>query len=435
MRRSSRAGATSVQWRTVEWWCAGAALFLMSGAVFPLMIAGGAGLGAAERSKLQLLSVPTYCLILILTARHLGQLRLALRRNLPLVVLLTLPFVSVAWSIYPMASLRRAMALAMSMMLSFVLAVRFTPRQLVFLVSAVLGSCFVLSLLFAGAAPRLGWMPDGSGMRGVFVHKNVLGWYAAVGAVTSASLIVDAEFTSRRVAVVLAGLSLICLGGSGSATATITVASAAAVAAFYFVLARMRGIARMVFALIFIQLLALVLVAMAEFVVPSLEAMGKDATLTGRVPLWALVDEEIRRRPLLGVGYQAFWTEANPDAWRIWGAIGWPAPHAHNGYRDLLLSFGIVGFVIFVVAAGRGILQGGQLLCRAPREGWLWLNVLVAMVLIMNMTESYLLQQNDFLFILFVAALIMFGFRLPGGARTSPTGEAAHASRFAMQSY
>lgn len=286
MRRSSRAATTSVQWRTMEWWCAGAALFLLSGAVFPLII----GDGAAERAKLQLLSLPIYCLISILAVKNLGQLRVALGRNLPLVVLLALPLMSVTWSIYPTTSLRRAIALAMSMLLAFVLAVRFTPRQLIFLVSAVLSTCLVLSLCFAGTVPRLGWMPDGSGMGGVFVNKNVLGWHAAVGALTSISLIVDNEFTSRRVAVGLAGISLVCLGGSGSATATIAVASAAAIAAFYFVLARMRGVARVVFTLVFIQFLALLLTAMFELVLPALQALGKDTTLTGRVPLWALVD-------------------------------------------------------------------------------------------------------------------------------------------------
>ncbi|MGO8572661.1 hypothetical protein ACC870_37305, partial [Rhizobium ruizarguesonis] len=38
-------------------------------------------------------------------------------------------------------------------------------------------------------------------------------------------------------------------------------------------------------------------------------------------------------------GYQAFWTVANPEATHIWLMLGWAAPHAHNGYRDILLLF------------------------------------------------------------------------------------------------
>ncbi|MGO7785777.1 O-antigen ligase family protein, partial [Rhizobium ruizarguesonis] len=77
----------------------------------------------------------------------------------------------------------------------------------------------------------------------------------------------------------------------------------------------------------------------------ALEALGKDATLTGRVPLWELVDLEISDRWMFGYGYQAFWTVANPEATRIWLKIGWASPHAHNGYRDILLSFGIIPII------------------------------------------------------------------------------------------
>jgi exopolysaccharide production protein ExoQ len=217
----------------------------------------------------------------------------------------------------------------------------------------------------------------------------------------------------RRIALALLVIGLVCLAGSESMTATIAAASAGVLFWFYSTLPRSRGINRVVFVLVSVEIVVLLLFVLAEFLVPVLEALGKDATLTGRVPLWRLVDQEIARHLLLGFGYQAFWTEANPEAWAIWSKIGWMAPHSHNGYRDTLLSFGIVGSSLFAFVLLRGIYQGARLQCRAPQDGWLWLNVLVVMVMVMNLTESSFLVQNDAIFVLFCTAIIMFSLYTP----------------------
>ncbi len=131
-----------------------------------------------------------------------------------------------------------------------------------------------------------------------------------------------------------------------------------------------------------------------------------------------MVDEAIGRQPLLGYGYQAFWTEASSGAWWIWSAVGWMAPHAHNGLRDTMLSLGMAGVALLLIVIGRAVCFGAVLLRRARGDGWLWLNVLVAMFLTMNLTESLLLVQNNFFFTLFAAAIIMFGLH-HGNSRTS----------------
>ena len=314
------------------------------------------------------------------------QLRLAVSRSLPLAVLLLLPFVSVLWSISGSISLRRAIALLASMALAYVLAIRFTPRQLAILVAAVLGPCMLLSLVYAVALPGLGWMPDGAEMRGVFTHKNILGWYASISIIACAAMMVGGS--DRRLGGLFLVASVLCLVASGSMTGLISTASALCLTAFYAILRRLRGLARTLFVLVVLQLVALVAVSLIELLVPTLEALGKDATLTGRIPLWKLVDQEIAKNLLFGVGYQAFWTDANPNAWVIWSEIGWGAPHAHNGYRDTLLNFGLIGLAIFLVAIVRAVIQGATLLCRVQHGGWLWLNVVVGMFLVMNITES-----------------------------------------------
>ena len=401
-----------LRWRTVEWWGAGAALLLQTGVVFPLLMSGGGeGLSDEAMARLRLLALPGYAVTLVLLMHRPGRGLLALRRSPLLVVLALLPFASVLWSVSPTISLRRAVGLALSLLLAYLLATRFTPRQLLLLVGLVLGACMALSLAFAAGAPGLAWMPSGEGLRGAFLHKNVLGWYAALAAFVGAVMARDRALGRRPLGVALCLAGLACLLASRSATALLVTLSMIALAWFHLALAPRRGLGRVLTLLVGLQLAALLLLGLQALLPPVLEAVGRDPTLTGRVPLWALVDEQIALHPGVGFGYGAFWTQANPEAWRIWGEIGWMAPHAHSGYRDGLLGFGVLGMAVFALIVLRALRQGARLQRRAPGEGWLWLNVWVGVFLVMNLTESLFLVPNSFLFTLFATAIVMFSVR------------------------
>jgi exopolysaccharide production protein ExoQ len=260
-------------------------------------------------------------------------------------------------------------------------------------------------------------MASDMGLQGVFIHKNILGWYAAICVLASAGVLGAGDRRLRRLALLSLLAGLACLAASGSMTGLLSLIAAAGFTLFYTILSRLRGAGRALFVLIALQLVAILAISTTELLVPTLEALGRDATLTGRVPLWRLVDPEIGRHLVLGVGYQAFWTEANPNAWAIWSKVAWQAPHAHSGYRDTLLNFGIVGAAIFAAAIVRAMVQGATLVTQARRDGWLWLNVFAGMFLVMNLTESLFLMQNEFLFVLFATAILMFGLREPELAR------------------
>ena len=150
------ADGPALRWRTLEWWGAGVALFLQSGALFPLLLGDGAGgIDDGSRGKLRLLALPVYAISLGLLSRHPWQLVAAVRRNLPLLLLLVFPLLSVIWSIGPSSSLRRVIGLLGSALLAYLLAIRFTPHQLLILVTFVIGICMLVSVLMLGAAPHM----------------------------------------------------------------------------------------------------------------------------------------------------------------------------------------------------------------------------------------------------------------------------------------
>jgi exopolysaccharide production protein ExoQ len=132
-----------------------------------------------------------------------------------------------------------------------------------------------------------------------------------------------------------------------------------------------------------------------------LEILGRDNSLTGRLPLWAVVIQEISSRPFLGFGYGAFWTTGEAD--RVRATIGWNAPNAHNGFLEIVLGVGFAGAALLSIA----LLRNLSLAVRAIRDGHdvaqSWPLFFFIFNLLYSMTESSLLNANFILSILFVA--------------------------------
>jgi O-antigen ligase len=79
--------------------------------------------------------------------------------------------------------------------------------------------------------------------------------------------------------------------------------------------------------------------------------MGRDTefsdigSMTGRVPLWKLMIEYISQQPLLGYGFQSFWTAERMMA--ISSELDWTVPNAHSAPIDTLLQVGLIGAICF----------------------------------------------------------------------------------------
>jgi len=79
-----------------------------------------------------------------------------------------------------------------------------------------------------------------------------------------------------------------------------------------------------------------------------IEGVGRDTTLTGRTEIW---DKALGlvSNPVLGAGFETFWLGDRLLA--MWQAFPVFLPNqAHNGYIEMYLNLGAVGFVLFVLA-------------------------------------------------------------------------------------
>jgi len=138
------------------------------------------------------------------------------------------------------------------------------------------------------------------------------------------------------------------------------------------------------------------------------EALGRDASLTGRLPVWNLVINAISDQPLLGYGYAGFWNVESHDTQFIWMRAGWPVTHAHDGYLQLVLEIGIVGLLTILWMWGSTL----RLAIIAKRAATLpsasWVLLLLIIVALLNVDETQL-STIDPINALMPAAIIEIG--------------------------
>jgi O-antigen ligase len=136
--------------------------------------------------------------------------------------------------------------------------------------------------------------------------------------------------------------------------------------------------------------------------------LGRSSTMTGRVPLWQdLWSTVFAEKPVLGYGYGALWMQ---ESFRhlMQSRHNWKYEvfFADNGFFDVLLNLGLVGFMLFM---GFYLDLGVESLKNLIKEkSWLLAIPLLALnyVFIGNLAYSFILEVDQFVWVL----LIIWGF-------------------------
>lgn len=134
-------------------------------------------------------------------------------------------------------------------------------------------------------------------------------------------------------------------------------------------------------------------------------ALGRDPSLTTRVPMWHTLLGMVSN-PLLGSGYESFWLDARiPHL--IWPAFGY-LHNAHNGYLETYLNVGLVGLALIVGGLITGLVKIQRHLNEDLPSGLLRLSLFLT-VIIYNWTEATFAAVNNVWVISFIAIVDLSG--------------------------
>ena len=328
----------------------------------------------------------------------------------PLVwLMILLATVSILWSSMPTVSFRRAGAIILITLYATSLYTQYTFEEFLNLLGKALLIIAFSSVLLALVKPELGRMlaANKESWRGVFGHKNGLGFISAISILVFGNLyhLYRKNFRRKIIWMIGIALSALCLVKSNSLTGMLVFFVLVAVL-FILKIAHSWNKVFLVFLIFFLIVFGTIGALIFQNSNLILSAMGKDVTLSGRITLWrTLIPMGLKR--FLGYGYSAFWLGWNGPSARIWSIFWWHPYHSHNGFIDMWLELGWLGLLSsFILLFGNlfGNLWGAII---GDQEKRFWF-LLFLCLLVVNFSESVIMRVNSIYWVLIVFAYFSF---------------------------
>jgi O-antigen ligase len=179
---------------------------------------------------------------------------------------------------------------------------------------------------------------------------------------------------------------------------------------------------------VFVSLIAAALATVAvavgqdlqEFVTESISMGRTDVTaadvgsFTGRSEIWAQLWEYVQQRPVLGYGYNSFWSPG-----RLLDVAlrqGFASPSAHSGLLEVTLSLGVVGGALLLVILTLAVLRALVEWQRRREVEYAFMAASLVALCINITTESIILHATigSFVWMIMLARLGHIDAGVPG---------------------
>ena len=335
---------------------------------------------------------------------------LLLFRNPFLGLLLVLAIVSPLWSDTPDLAWRLGVVLFFTSLLSAHMVKDLSWARLAKLLRWVTLAATLACIALARLAPAIAF--NDKGLSGILPFPIRLGTCMALGIALWFSLLLDQRKDQFKVVVVIL-LMFGTLVMTNSGQAIITCVALMSLVVLIRVLKKTGRFAPII-VLLYVFISILLLVTSNTLISKTFDALGKDATLSGRTEFWPqLIERLLTQRPFLGWGVNGFWQpwrgSLNP-ANGILNSSGFAPPTAHNGFLDLALCLGLVGILLFGISFLAGFIQAVRHFGQGKSSGEVLPLLLLVYVAMANISETQLLGSN-YIWILYVMTLVRLNIK------------------------
>jgi O-antigen ligase len=341
-----------------------------------------------------LLNAVSYAILFYLILRHWKGFFFVGSKGVLQLLLLGVILFSVFWSADVGSSLTYLRGLIRIYLLAIYLAMRYTIREQMRFIAIALGTSAILSIIFP-LIPGFGGIhvaPELAGMwSGIFGHKNEMGYMMAWSAGVCMHLALSMNRYQWLLWLVF-GISVCLITLSRSTTSLTILLAMTLLLPFYRSLKKTNYKLQVVMIASAIISLVTISVLIANNIDSLVGASGKDLTLSGRTDLWDFIFAKIVERPWFGYGFYGFWDSEVAASLRR--QHPW-ASNAHNGFLEMILELGFVGFSLFIAGLVRFILMALQRInsiAKKPEDYWCM--QMLVIIIIINFSEARLLGPS-----------------------------------------
>ncbi|TPG16466.1 O-antigen ligase family protein [Sphingomonas koreensis] len=302
------------------------------------------------------LALPVYAFV---RYRRLPRLLLSI---LPILLLPTFAMMSTLWSVAPGLTLYYGFQYLLTVAIGATIGAGIDRRQALFGLFLAFAGYAVISLLFG---QEVGWGGGGASgittaFSGISGSKNTAADSAAIGLLISLAIVV-AMLRERTWPIAALAATIVAIDGwilrNAESTGALVACGLASIAMLGWSVARLLAASTRTAIFIIIGVAvglaaALQSLWLQPLIAATLLATGKDPTLTGRTYIWDRGYRLIEARPMLGLGYNAFWRHGNIEAeglWQFAGITSRTGFNFHNTFIEIMVHLGIVGLALYAV--------------------------------------------------------------------------------------
>jgi O-antigen ligase len=310
--------------------------------------------GETTNIRNQVVYLFLFFLSLIVLSKRFDKISSLIKSEKYLSLFVVVCLISALWSDYPFLSIKRSFQLFVMYLVIIEALVNIEPQLLLKQLKIVV-SIYLFFNLYACRFIPAAIDPVFGTWRGMEVQKN---WLAQNSLYCFLSSIVLFKFDKTRLAriydVVIILISVLMIYKAHSSTNLIAVVIIVFMGIVFQIetVFKNLGIGRSILGLLFLFTLTfagIFLIFSSEIfgLIPGY--FGKDTTLSGRVDIWDFVWNDIQKQPVLGYGFATYWIMGSARI-EIFASYfeGFMVNSAHNGYLEIILQLGVVGFILFL---------------------------------------------------------------------------------------
>jgi O-antigen ligase len=333
-------------------------------------------------------------------------------RELGILLLISLGIFSMIWSDSPIMAADAFKSVVRAYAIGVYLASRYSTKELLRLTACMCGIAVLLSFFLPLAMPETFSKGTLIPWQGVYGQKNYLAPVMILSLITLLPIAYDSSSKPKwkHLSLVLTVLSFLLILFSESKTSLVVMVLVlcAIFPANYISKSGYRK--RTLFVTLFLAASGfLMFLFMDNFEFIVVDFLGRDLTLNGRTDLWQLaIKIGLDERPLLGYGPNGFW--GSPDNWRFIRYFTWASGfsddgsfHAHSGYVDLFLQYGLIGLFLCFFTLISSLIRIINLMIIKPSLESLWMLQFVLMIIFAQVTGFTMLMAPRTYWILYVA--------------------------------
>lgn len=344
-----------------------------------------------------------------------------LKRNWIILPFLIFSGLSIFWSVFWEISLYRWLILIFTVIISAYIGLRYSIKEIVRLLSVFGIYILFLSSIFVFFMPNIGVMnyyTIQGAWKGLYWHKGHMGLIAAFINILFLINVVY-SWQSKEKQTLFWGLlyifSLLFVSQTDSVAAYITIVFLHGLVLLALVLLKFGKYFHRSHYLFFFIALMFVSVILYLNIDHVFSILNRSPTLTGRIPMWNhLFNTYFIDRPFLGYGFNAFWYI---DAYRVeMGlAAGYPDPIviADNGFIDILINTGFVGFILFLIFYFGAWWNSIIYATKAKDIIGIFPLILMSYTLIANISWSLIFENEGFFMLVVMSVLFCMSATTP----------------------